>query len=82
MATIRCARCGETREGLPREPLPGADGRAILESTCAACWKLWLGEQVKLINETRISPADPDGFAFLLTRMRTFLALPGGSPES
>jgi Fe-S cluster biosynthesis and repair protein YggX len=79
MAEVTCARCGETREGLPREPLPGADGRAILASTCAPCWKLWLGEQVKLINETRISPADPDGFAFLLTRMRAFLALPGGS---
>lgn len=79
MTEVKCARCGETGEGLPREPLPGADGRAILDSTCAVCWKLWLGEQVKLINENRISPADPDGFAFLLTHMRTFLALPGGS---
>ena len=80
MTEVVCARCGETRDGLSREPLPGPDGRAILESTCAACWKLWLGEQVKLINENRISPADPDGFAFLRTHMKTFLALPG-DPE-
>lgn len=76
MADVECARCGEIREGLPREPLPGVTGRAILERTCASCWKLWLGEQVKLINETRISPADPDGFAYLTDRMREYLALP------
>ena len=79
MAGVDCARCGERRDGLPREPLPGAVGRAILDHTCAACWKLWLGEQVKLINETRVSPADPDGFAYLLKEMRAFLVLSDGS---
>ena len=31
--------------------------------------------QVKLINEYRLSPLDPQHFEFLMTQMRTFLNL-------
>lgn len=75
MDQVQCSRCGGSGEALPGPPLPGDDGRAVHERVCRPCWTLWLGEQVKLINETRVSPADPDGYAFLVDRMREFLRL-------
>lgn len=75
MGEITCARCGRHAAGLDRPPLPGEAGRAVQAGTCAECWRTWLAEQVKLINETRVSPAEPDGYAFLVERMRAFLGL-------
>jgi Fe-S cluster biosynthesis and repair protein YggX len=81
MADVHCARCDRTAPGLERPPLPGEDGAAVRSRVCADCWKGWLGEQVKLINETRISPADPDGYRFLLTQMRAYLHLAGDDED-
>jgi Fe-S cluster biosynthesis and repair protein YggX len=77
MAEVHCARCDRTAPGLERPPLPGDDGAAVHARVCADCWKAWLGEQVKQINEYRISPADPNGYQFLLAQMRGFLNLGG-----
>ena len=75
MSQVRCARCSRDAEGLDRAPLPGDVGQQVLSQVCGACWKEWLGEQVKLINENRLSPADPTAFAFLLERMKDYLAI-------
>jgi Fe-S cluster biosynthesis and repair protein YggX len=75
MTEVRCARCGQTRPGLPAAPLPGKTGEAVLAGTCAACWSEWLGTQVKIINEYRLSPSDPGQFDFLLAQLRAFLNL-------
>jgi Fe-S cluster biosynthesis and repair protein YggX len=72
---LNCKRCGLEREGLSRAPLPGESGRRVLEATCRACWESWLGEQVKLINELRLSPAEPEHYELLLGRMSAYLRL-------
>lgn len=82
MAEVHCTRCGREAPGLERPPLPGDLGARIHAGVCGACWKQWLGEQVKLINETRISPADPDGYRFLESRMREFLRLDGDAANA
>ena len=41
MADVTCRRCGQTREGLARPPMPGALGTTIQSSICAACWEEW-----------------------------------------
>lgn len=85
MADVHCARCDRTAPGLERPPLPGEVGETVHARTCADCWREWLGEQVKVINETRVSPADPDGYAFLLAQMKGFLRLVdvgGGAGEA
>jgi Fe-S cluster biosynthesis and repair protein YggX len=84
MAVVTCSRCKKQAEGLARAPLPGETGRTILDNVCAACWKEWLGMQVKYINEYRLSPLDPRHFEFLLEQAGAFLSLPGagsGAPE-
>jgi Fe-S cluster biosynthesis and repair protein YggX len=75
MAEITCSRCGSLAPGLPKAPLPGADGRAVLEQTCLACWDEWKETQVKLINEYRLNVVDPQHFERLMQEMRTFLNL-------
>jgi Fe-S cluster biosynthesis and repair protein YggX len=75
MAEISCSRCGSTRAGLDAAPLPGAVGELVLQQTCTTCWRDWLGMQVKLMNENRLTPADPEHYAYLVREMRTFLGL-------
>ena len=53
MAEVHCIRCGATRAGLERPPLPGAAGTEVAARVCAVCWQEWKGMQVKLINEYR-----------------------------
>lgn len=75
MAEVDCSRCGNTAEGLPRAPLPGAVGEAVLAGSCGACWAEWLRAQVILINENRLTPRNPEHYERLLAEMRTFLNL-------
>lgn len=75
MADVHCSRCGQDAPGLDRAPIPGSAGQTVLVKTCAACWKEWLGMQVKYINEYRLSPLDPKHFEFLLEQAKAFLNL-------
>ena len=53
----------------------------MLRNTCKTCWAAWLGQQVILINEQRLSPVDPEHFALLLREMGLFLRLPESDAE-
>jgi len=75
MADVTCSRCGNTAGGLDQAPLPGKVGQRIQDQVCGACWKEWLGMQVKIINEYRLSPAEPRHFDFLVAQMGSFLNL-------
>jgi Fe-S cluster biosynthesis and repair protein YggX len=78
VSQVDCTRCGNSAEGLPKAPLPGELGQRIAAGTCAACWKAWLDAQVILINENRLSGANPEHVDYLMRQMRTFLNLPDG----
>ena len=78
MATLRCARCGSNAEGLQAAPLPGDVGSLVHAGTCASCWKEWLGAQVNLINENKLSPANPEQYEWLVTEMKKYLHLDEG----
>ena len=75
MGDVTCSRCGAKGPALERAPLPGPFGRQVLESVCAACWREWLGMQVKFINEYRLNPLDTGHFEFLVAQAREFLHL-------
>ncbi len=71
-----CSRCGAALTGrLERPPLPGAIGLSVQQHVCPACWREWLGMQVRVINEYRLMPAEPQHYEYLLSQMRTFLNL-------
>ena len=75
MADVTCRRCGQTREGLARPPMPGALGTTIQASICAACWEEWTRAEVMVINELRLNFMDPAAQQTLESHMREFLAL-------
>ncbi|HZN55107.1 MAG TPA: Fe(2+)-trafficking protein [Candidatus Polarisedimenticolaceae bacterium] len=80
MGVVTCIRCKKEGPGLDRAPFPGPVGARIAAGVCAACWKEWLGMQVKYINEYRLNPLDPRHFEFLLEQAQAFLGLPGAGP--
>ncbi len=75
MASVECARCKRSADGLGKPPLPGDVGVEVAEKTCAACWAEWLRAQVILINENGLSPADPEHYRRLIGEMRAYLGL-------
>lgn len=76
MQVTDCLRCGTRGEGLERAPLPGAAGEEIIRHSCRGCWQEWLAQQVRLINEYRLRPAEPEHYERLIGEMRQFLRLP------
>jgi Fe-S cluster biosynthesis and repair protein YggX len=72
MADVTCTRCGNTRAGLDRPPLPGALGLRAQEEICGDCWKLWLKQQTMLINHYGLNLMDPQARQFLTKNMETF----------
>jgi len=47
----------------------------VRAGTCGACWQAWKDQQVILMNEAQLSPADPEHYAKLVVAMREFLSL-------
>jgi len=64
--TVNCTKLGREAEGLDFPPYPGELGKRIFENVSKEAWAGWLRQQTMLINENRLSMADP--------RARTYLA--------
>lgn len=84
MATVKCARCGEDREGLPAAPWPGPSGEEIRDHVCLACWRAWQVMQTKVINEFRLNLGDAKDAETLDLHMKVYLGLadPEALPEA
>jgi len=76
MANVTCRRCGKEAPALAEPPFNDDLGREVLENTCAACWKEWLGMQVMLINEQGLMPVNPEHGQILEKNLKAFLQLP------
>ena len=72
-----CSRCQEPHSRPERVYLPPELQRQVLELTCPKCWKDWLSQQTKLINEMRLDVSKPESHDLLAEHMRWFLQLPG-----
>jgi Fe-S cluster biosynthesis and repair protein YggX len=75
VGTVTCRRCGQTKPGLTRNPMPGPLGQTIRDKICADCWGEWTKAEVMVINELRLNFMDPAAQETLERHMREFLAL-------
>lgn len=75
MPEVVCRRCGERKPALERPPMPGRYGAAILEGTCADCWRAWQTQQTNIINHERLRPHVPYDRQQLYKHMVAFLGL-------
>lgn len=63
--TVKCIKLGREAEGLDFPPYPGELGKRIFENVSREAWAGWLRQQTMLINENRLSMADPQARKYL-----------------
>jgi len=66
---VYCVKLKREAEGLERPPYPGPLGQRIFENISKSAWQGWLEHQKMLINENRLSGADPKARKYLEEQM-------------
>ncbi|AVY93118.1 MULTISPECIES: oxidative damage protection protein [Microvirgula] len=69
---IHCIKLGREAEGLEFPPLPGELGKKIYEQVSKEAWQAWLKHQTMLINENRLSLADPRARQYLTQQLQNY----------
>jgi len=62
---VKCIKLGREAEGLDLPPMPGALGKRLWENVSKEAWQQWIKHQTMLINENRLSLADPKARKYL-----------------
>lgn len=70
---VFCQKLNKEAPGLESRPYPGELGERIFANISQEAWQQWLRHQTLLINEHRLSLADPQARKFLATEMAAFL---------
>ena len=71
--TVQCVHLKKEAEGLDFAPYPGELGKRIYANVSKEAWGLWLKHQTMLINENRLSGADPRARKDLMEQAEKFL---------
>jgi Fe-S cluster biosynthesis and repair protein YggX len=71
--TVFCLKLQKEAQGLSVAPYPGELGQKIYDHICLEAWQQWIKHQTLLINEHRLSLADPQARQFLTKEMEAFL---------
>src|ERR1051325_4992769 len=66
---VKCVKLGREAEGMDFPPYPGALGKRIWENVSKEAWAQWLKQQTMLVNENRLSLADPRARKYLVEQM-------------
>ncbi|MCH8147877.1 MAG: Fe(2+)-trafficking protein [Planctomycetes bacterium] len=60
-AGFRCCRCGRPDGQLEKRPFKGDMGEKILANVCNGCWREWIGQGTKVINELGLALSSKEG---------------------
>jgi Fe-S cluster biosynthesis and repair protein YggX len=80
--TVKCAKLGREAEGLDFAPFPGELGKRIFENVSKEAWKGWLEHQKMLVNENRLSLADPKARKYLMEQTEKYFFGEGADAAS
>jgi Fe-S cluster biosynthesis and repair protein YggX len=69
---VHCIKLKREAEGLDFPPYPGELGKQIYEQVSKEAWKMWTEHQKMLVNENRLSGADPRAREYLREQMQRF----------
>jgi Fe-S cluster biosynthesis and repair protein YggX len=69
---VQCAKLGRELEGLDKPPFAGELGQRIYDSISKEAWTLWTQHMTMVVNEFRLSMANPDSQKILLEQMEQF----------
>ena len=78
--TVQCVKLNKEADGMDFPPYPGELGKKLYESVSKEAWQMWLGQQTMLINEYRLSLADPKSQQFLKLELEKFFFGDGSEP--
>jgi Fe-S cluster biosynthesis and repair protein YggX len=80
--TVNCIKLGREADGLDFPPYPGALGQRIFESVSKEAWAAWLKQQTMLVNENRLSLADPQARKYLADQTEAYFFGDGAEQAS
>ena len=80
--TIQCIKLNREAEGLDYPPYPGELGEKIYLNVSKEGWQQWMAQQTMLINENRLSLADPTSTTFLKAELEKFFFGEGSTPPA
>lgn len=70
---VNCPILKREAEGLDRPPHPGALGQRIYDTVSKEGWRRWLDRLTTIVNENRLSTADPGTIDLIEQHMVGFL---------
>ncbi len=72
---ILCKRCGRVGRKMKEKPFSGPVGENIHATICEPCFRLWIGQGTKVINELRLNLTEKSGQEVYDQHMKEFLNL-------
>ena len=72
---IKCSRCGRIAPKMPEPPFGGELGAQIHGSVCGPCFREWIGQGTKVINELRLNLTEKPAQDVYDQHMKEFLNL-------
>jgi Fe-S cluster biosynthesis and repair protein YggX len=72
---IKCTRCGRIAPKMPERPFSGDFGDQIHNSVCGPCFREWIGQGTKVINELRLNLTEKSAQDTYDQHMKEFLNL-------
>ena len=70
---IKCSRCGRVAPKMPSPPFGGDLGTQIHGSVCGPCFREWIGQGTKVINELRLNLTEKPAQDVYDQHMKEFL---------
>ncbi|MDO8314680.1 MAG: oxidative damage protection protein [Rugosibacter sp.] len=67
---VRCIKLGKEAEGMDFPPMPGELGKQLYEGVSKEAWQAWIKLQTMIINENRLSLADPQHRKYLVEQVQ------------
>jgi Fe-S cluster biosynthesis and repair protein YggX len=74
---VNCVKLGKELPGLGYKPFPNELGDRIFQSISQDAWKMWLEHFKMIMNEYRLTPADPRTQQILYQQAEQFFFGPG-----
>ncbi len=79
---VNCVKLGREAEGLDFPPYPGELGKRIYANVSKEAWAAWLKHQTMLVNENRLTLADPQARKYLMQQTEDYFFGEGADEAS
>ena len=79
---VQCIKLNKEAEGMDFAPLPGELGKKVWNQVSKEAWAAWLKQQTMLVNENRLSLADPQARQYLKEQTEAYFFGDGADKAS